>query len=121
MTAILDTAISTETPTWQDVCAFDDLLPDRGACALVDGHQVALFRVSPTDDLFALSNHDPFSGANVMSRGIVGSRGDVVKVASPMYKQSFDLRTGVCLDDPTVSLPVYVVRAREGRVEVAVR
>ncbi len=116
MTAILDTA----TLTWQDVCAFDDLVPDRGACALVDGRQVALFRVSPTDELFALSNHDPFSGANVISRGIVGSKGDVPKVASPMYKQSFDLRTGTCLDDPAVSLPVHLIRERDGRVEVAI-
>lgn len=116
MTAILDTA----TLTWQDVCAFDDLVPDRGACALVDGRQVALFRVSPTDDLFALSNHDPFSGANVISRGIVGSKGDVAKVSSPMYKQSFDLRTGACLDDPAVSLPVHLIRERDGRVEVAI-
>jgi nitrite reductase (NADH) small subunit len=115
MTAVLGTG----TLTWQDVCAFDDLVPDRGACALVDGRQVALFRVAPTDELFALSNHDPFSGANVISRGIVGSKGDVAKVASPMYKQSFDLRTGVCLDDSTVKLAVHLVRERDGRVEVA--
>lgn len=115
MTAILDTG----TLTWQDVCAYDELVPDRGVCALVSGQQVAVFRVSPTDELFALSNHDPFSGANVMSRGIVGSRGDVAKVASPMYKQSFDLRTGACLDDPAVILAVHLVRENEGRVEVA--
>lgn len=115
MTATLDTG----TLTWQDVCAYDDLVPDRGTAALVGGRQVALFRVSPDDELFALSNHDPFSGANVMSRGIVGSRGDVPKVASPMYKHNFDLRTGTCLDDPAVSLTVYLVRERDGRVEVA--
>lgn len=115
MTAILDTG----TLTWQDVCAYADLVPDRGVCALVDGQQVAVFRVSPTDDLFAVSNHDPFSGANVISRGIVGSRGEVPKVASPMFKQSFDLRTGACLDNPDVSLPVHLVRQRDGRVEVA--
>lgn len=115
MTTILDTA----TLTWQDVCAYEELVPDRGVCALVDGQQVAVFRVSPTDELFALSNHDPFSGANVMSRGIVGSRGDTAKVASPMYKQSFDLRTGACLDDPAVTLPVHLVRENQGRVEVA--
>lgn len=115
MTAILGTG----TLTWRDVCAYDDLIPDRGVCALVEGRQVALFRISPTDELFALSNHDPFSGANVMSRGIVGSRGGVPKVASPMFKQNFNLRTGQCLDDPAVALPVHLVREREGRVEVA--
>lgn len=113
--------VETTTLTWQDVCPSDELPADRGVCALVDGVQIALFRVSPTGELFALSNHDPFSGANVLSRGIVGSRGDVPKVASPMYKQSFDLRTGDCLDDPAVSVPVHPVRERGGRIEVALR
>jgi NAD(P)H-dependent nitrite reductase small subunit len=78
---------------WTDVCAFDDLQPGRGACALVDEFQVALFRLAD-DSLYALSNYDPFSDAYVISRGLVGSKGDTPKVASPVYKQSFDLRTG---------------------------
>ena len=105
---------------WTDVCAADDLMPDRGVCALVEGRQVAIFKVSTLGRLYGIGNHDPFSGANVISRGIVGTRGDVPKVASPMYKQNFDLRTGRCLDDPSVSLPVYEVRERSGRIEVAV-
>ena len=104
---------------WVDVCALADLVPDRGACVLVDGRQVALFLTSQDGALHALSNFDPFSGAYVLSRGIVGSRGDVPKVASPMYKQSFDLRTGECLDDPSVSVDVFVVRGVDGRVEIA--
>ena len=105
--------------TWTDVCAFDDLLPGRGACALVGDLQVALFRLSD-DALYALSNYDPFSEAYVMSRGLVGSKGDTPKVASPVYKQAFDLRTGVCLDDPSVVLATYAVRVLDGRVEVGV-
>ena len=112
-------SVRVAAPVWTDVCAFDDLLPDRGVCALVDGEQVAIFRVSPHGDLYALSNYDPFSDAYVLSRGIVGSKGDVPKVASPVYKQAFDLRTGVCLDKPDVSVPVWSVRRRGGRVEVA--
>lgn len=118
MTATLEPT-SVATGAWVGVCPTTDLVDDRGVCALVDGRQVAIFRTSP-GELFAVDNADPFSGANVMSRGIVGSRGGVPKVASPMYKQSFDLRTGLCLDDPSVSLPVYPVRERAGRIEVAV-
>ncbi len=117
MTAVLEPTV--ETRSWADVCAFDELLPDRGVCALVGGEQVAVFRVAPDDALYALSNHDPFSRANVLSRGIVGSRGDVLKVASPMYKQSFDLRSGQCLDDPAVTIPVYGARVLDGRVQVS--
>jgi nitrite reductase (NADH) small subunit len=105
--------------TWTDVCAFADLLPDRGVCALVGSLQVAVFRVSPDDALYAISNFDPFSGAFVLSRGIVGSKGDVPKVASPMYKQNFDLRTGRCLDDPSVSVRTFGTRLVDGRVQVA--
>ena len=103
---------------WIDVCAEHDLIPDRGACVLVDGRQVALFRTRE-GAVHALSNFDPFSGTYVLSRGIVGSRGDVPKVASPMYKQSFDLRTGECLDDPSVRIDVFDVRCIDGRVEIA--
>ena len=99
------------------VCAVDALLPERGVAALLGDVQIALFRTHD-GEVFAIGNQDPFSGANVMSRGIVGSRGDVPTVASPMFKQVFDLRTGVCLDDPEVSLPVYPVEIVDGQVVV---
>jgi nitrite reductase (NADH) small subunit len=100
-----------------NVCAFEKLLPERGVAALLGDAQIALFRTHD-DQVFALGNQDPYSGANVMSRGIVGSRGDVPTVASPMFKQVFDLRTGVCLDDPSVVLPVYPVTVLDGQVVV---
>lgn len=106
--------------SWVDVCPIEDLLVDRGVCALAHGQQIAIFRVSPSDELYAVSNFDPIGKAFVMSRGIVGSRGDVPKVASPLYKQSFDLRTGECLEDPTVRLPTYSVELVDGVVRVAV-
>lgn len=107
-----------EQRTWVDVCAVDELSPDRGACALVGSFQVALFRTSPADELYAVSNYDPFSKAFVLSRGIVGSKGSTPKVASPVFKQSFDLRTGQCLDDPAVSIKTFPVRVDCGRVLV---
>jgi nitrite reductase (NADH) small subunit len=82
---------------WTAVCRLDDLAPERGAAALVAGEQVALFRLVD-GTVHAVQQRDPYSGAHVLSRGIVGSRGDVPTVASPMYKQVFDLRTGRCLD-----------------------
>ena len=99
------------------VCEYDALLPERGVAALLGEVQIALFRTHD-GEVFALGNQDPFSGANVMSRGIVGSRGDVPTVASPMFKQVFSLRTGECLDDPEVSLPVYPVEVVDGQVVV---
>lgn len=85
------------TGTTVRVCRLDDLVLDRGVAALVGGEQVALFRVSDREVL-AVQQLDPMCGAHVMSRGIVGSRGEVLTVASPMHKQVFDLHTGRCLD-----------------------
>jgi nitrite reductase (NADH) small subunit len=87
-------------------------------CCLVGREQVAVFRLGDTSQLYALSNFDPFSRANVLSRGIVGDRGGRAKVASPIFKQSFALDTGECLDDPSVKLPTYEVRVHDGNVEV---
>jgi len=101
---------------WVDVCALDDILPDTGVCVLVGEKQIAIIRVG--GELYALDNFDPFSRAFVLSRGIVGDRAGTPKIASPIYKQSFDLRTGQCLDDPAVRVPVYPVRVRAERVEI---
>jgi nitrite reductase (NADH) small subunit len=105
---------------WYDICSYADLTPERGACAMVDGVQVALFRTFE-GELFATANLDPFSGAQVISRGILGTRGGAPTVASPMYKQVFDLRTGTCLDEPGVALPTFAIRRIPAgdRVEVA--
>jgi len=109
-------ALRAEPGPFEDVCALEDILPGTGVCALVAGRQVAIFRT--TTALYALSNFDPFSKAFVLSRGIVGDRGGVPKIASPIYKQSFDLRTGCCLDDPSVRVPTHEVRVERGRVLV---
>ena len=91
-------AAATRTDSlWELVCRLNDLPVERGAAALVGGEQVALFRTHD-DRVHAVQQYDPYCGAHVMSRGIVGSRGDAPTVASPMYKQVFDLRTGDCLD-----------------------
>jgi nitrite reductase (NADH) small subunit len=100
--------------------ALDRLVPERGAAVLVGGEQVALFRVveDGVDHVYAVSHHDPFSGANVMARGIVGSSGNRVTVASPMYKQVFDLASGACLSEPEVRLQVWRTRVTDGVVYV---
>ena len=106
------------TAVWTPVCALTDLIPNRGAAALLaDGQQVAIFRTS-ADEVYALSNMDPFSGAAVLSRGLVGDLCGRPVVASPMHKQHFDLRTGACVDDPTVTVTVFGIRVEDGTILV---
>ncbi|MFJ8017628.1 nitrite reductase large subunit NirB [Streptomyces sp. NPDC096339] len=89
--------------------AAQSLEPGRGRTAvLADGTEAAVFK-DRAGEVYAVGNRDPFSGADVIANGIMGSLGGVPVVASPMHKQVFDLRTGVCLDDPEVSLPVHAL------------
>ncbi|WP_100448324.1 nitrite reductase small subunit NirD [Glycomyces xiaoerkulensis] len=102
----------------ESICAFDRLVPGRGAAALLaDGTQVAVFRLAD-GGLYAVSNRDPFTGAYVMSRGIVGDRSGEPTVASPLHKQVFSLKTGQCLDDGDQSLEAFAVEVVGGEVRV---
>lgn len=109
--------MSTVAVSLTPVCAVEAIPLEGGVAALVDGRAVAVFRTHD-GTVFALSNVDPFSGASVLSRGIVGSRGTAPVVSSPMYKQAFDLRTGACLDDDGVHVPSYEVAVVDGVVHV---
>ena len=104
---------------WTTVCHVDDLSDNIGVCASVNDKQVAIFKLSNDETLYAIDNHDPFSGANVISRGLVGCLQERTVVASPIYKQHFELATGQCLEDDSVTIPTYDVRITEGNVEVA--
>ena len=104
---------------WLSLCSLSRLTPDRGAAALVGDRQVALFLLA-TGEVFAVDHRDPFSGTNVLARGLVGDHLGVPTVASPVYKQRFDLRTGECLDDPEVELDTWPVRVVDGVVEIGV-
>lgn len=129
---------------WERACLLTDLFPERGAAALFGDVQVALFRLPDLSagsgrrpsagfvadgdgtQVYAVQNLDPFSGAHVMSRGIVGTRAGVPTVAAPVYKQVFSLVTGECLaaadktpkGDLSPNLLTYPVEIRDGVVHV---
>ncbi|QBI54294.1 nitrite reductase small subunit NirD [Streptomonospora litoralis] len=127
----MSTPTPTPTPTlplpaspdrlWVAACDSDRLTRERGVAVLLpDGSQAAVFRTHD-DVLYAVGNIDPFSGAAVISRGIVGDRAGEPTVASPMLKQVFSLRSGRCLDEPDTGLATYAVRLREGVIDVSTR
>lgn len=109
-----------KTRTWISVCAADDIVPCTGVCALVESRHVAVFRLGD-DRFFAIDNIDPKSGASVLSRGLIGSVGERVVVASPLYKNHFDLATGECLELPEHSVTAHAVRVEDGHVLVALK
>jgi nitrite reductase (NADH) small subunit len=95
---------------WQLVCTVDELVPNAGVCALVNGEQVAIFYLpQERRRLYAIGNRDPIGRANVLYRGLVADIGGELTVASPLYKQHFSLASGVCLERPELRVPVYAI------------
>ncbi|AXK88102.1 nitrite reductase small subunit NirD [Nocardia farcinica] len=120
MTVIDTPSISPATATgWTQACRLDFLIPGRGVAVLLRGGRQAALFLLPDGTLYAVGNIDPFGRAAVMSRGIVGDRGGVPVVASPLLKQAFSLLDGHCLDDESAALPVYAVRVDDGIVSVS--
>jgi nitrite reductase (NADH) small subunit len=108
---------------WMTVCSIDQIVPYSGVTALIQDQQVAIFRLpgDEGDQVYAISNYDPFSKAFVLSRGIVGDRGGEYKIASPIYKHTFSLITGQCFDDPSIKLSTWAARIVDGHVQVQPR
>ncbi len=106
---------------WTDICNINDILPNMGRCALFQGEQVAIFRIQEhtAEKFYAIHNLCPFSKANIISRGIIGSMANQTVVASPLYKQHFDLNTGMCIEDSEVVIKTYEVRIENGKVQLA--
>ena len=118
MNATVNTPVEAD---WVAVCEDSDLIPNVGICAKVNNKQIAIFLLKNSDgseSLHAIDNHDPKSNANVLSRGIVGDLKGHKVVASPIYKNHFNLETGECLEEG-YSIPVYAVREQDGKIEIA--
>lgn len=117
-----DTDSNTDTvdTTYVMVCRVTDIEVEGGVAALVRGEAIAVFR---THDgaVYAVSNYDPLARASVLARGLVGTRGEIPFVASPMHKQAYDLRNGQCLDDAEVRIPAYDVKLDQDLVLIGGR
>ncbi|MDP5228257.1 MULTISPECIES: nitrite reductase small subunit NirD [Arthrobacter] len=104
--------------SWHSVCRVQDLEPDWGEAALVEGRQVALFLLS-SGAVYAVEQRDPVTGAHVMARGIVGSRAGQATIASPLHKQVYRLSDGACLDGAGSSLAAFPTRVVGDEIQVA--
>ncbi len=110
---------------WLTVCNVADLQPHSGVCALIEKTHIAIFWMPGLNEadkmdtqIYATGNFDPIGKANVLSRGLIGDINDQPVVASPLYKQHFNLQTGVCLEDESVKIPVYAIRVENDNVQI---
>ncbi len=105
------------TSLWNAVCQIEDIPPQAGIGARLGSQPIALFRLD--DKVYALDDLEPETGANVLSRGLLGDSGGDALVISPLYKQRFRLRDGQSLDNPALSQRCWPVKVEQGQVWVA--
>ncbi|ELY3468599.1 nitrite reductase small subunit NirD [Cronobacter universalis] len=103
---------------WNTICSLAEIIPATGVCALVGENQVAIFRPRANDEVYAISNIDPFFEASVLSRGIIAEHQGELWVASPLKKQRFRLRDGLCMEDESRSVAHFEARVKDGQVQV---
>lgn len=104
---------------WVEICDINEIPANAGMAARLTHQQIALFHLPDhPQQVFALSNHEPNSDANVLARGLVGDVQGEPVVISPLYKQRFRLRDGRSVDDEQSALGVWPVKVEAGRVWV---
>lgn len=104
---------------WYTACAIADLVEGSGVCALINGQQVAIFYLPKEEQkVFAIDNYDPIGKANVLSRGIVGDVQKNLVVASPLYKEHFNLLNGRCLEKPEYRVRVWPTQIVGDQIQV---
>lgn len=111
---------------WLAVGQASDLVAFSGIGAAIPQQEgslsVAIFWLpGEATELYALSNYCPFSGVHILARGIVGDLGGEPVVASPLHKEHFSLRTGICIEDPAMQVAVWPVRLRGDILEVGMQ
>jgi len=112
-----------KSDNWTNICKLQDIAPNTGVCAKFEDQQVALFHIQSKNlqehsQIRAISNYDPYSKANVLSRGLITEHDKRYYVASPLLKQQFCLETGNTNQDDDISVPVYRSRVNNGVIQL---
>jgi nitrite reductase (NADH) large subunit len=103
-------AANAHARAWVRVAAEKDLPTDGGIAVRYGKAQIALFRIGSKNEIYATQNMCPHKQQMVLARGIVGDAAGTPKVACPMHKRTFDLRTGSCFSDDTLKIDTFPVR-----------
>lgn len=112
--------IDTQQMTWHVACRVDDIPEDGGACALIDGKQIAIYNFTRRGEWYATDNECPHRQQMALGRGMIGTQNGEPKVACPFHKRTFSLQTGQCLGDNAYQINTYPIRVEHNLVYVAV-
>jgi nitrite reductase (NADH) small subunit len=118
----MTTDISTQKiSSWVLACPTSDIPEDGGACALINGEQIAIYNFTRRGEWFATQNLCPHKQQMALSRGMIGTAGGEPKVACPFHKKTFSLNTGECLSGDPYQIRTYPVKVEKGMVYIGIQ
>lgn len=107
-----------ETLTWHVACRVSDIPEDGGACALIEGRQIAIFHFTRRAEWYATDNECPHRQQMALARGMIGSQAGEPKVACPFHKKTFSLETGKCLSGEEYHIRTYPIKVENEYVYI---
>jgi NAD(P)H-dependent nitrite reductase small subunit len=96
----------------------DDFPIDGGATITYGKSQVAVFNFASRGEWYATQNMCPHKRAFVLSRGIIGTAGDKPKIACPLHKKTFSLKSGESLQGEEYQIKTFRAKVEGGKVYV---
>jgi nitrite reductase (NADH) small subunit len=103
-----------EIKTWFKAAPVDEVPKNGGVCVKIDNMQIALFNFTSRREWFACQNLCPHKMQMALSRGMIGDKQGIPKVACPFHKKTFSLQTGENLDGDNYSIKTFPVKVEDG-------
>ncbi|MEM7381537.1 MAG: nitrite reductase small subunit NirD [Bacteroidota bacterium] len=107
-----------EVKVWYKAAAVEKFPKNGGACILYKGKQIAVFNFSRQGSWYACQNLCPHKMEMVLSRGMIGQDGEHPKVACPLHKSTFSLKTGENLNGNLNAITTYPVKIEDNFVYI---
>jgi nitrite reductase (NADH) large subunit len=111
-------AVDESEGAWVRVASVADVPRDAGITIEHNGLRIAVFNFATRGEWWASQATCPHRKDDVLGRGLLGSEGDVPKVACPFHKKTFSLASGTGLSDPRYCIRIYPVEIRGDAVMV---
>ena len=107
-----------EVSVWFRAAPVDRFPKNGGACIKYGDRQIAVFNFTREGNWYACQNLCPHKMEMVLSRGMIGEENLEPKVACPLHKNTFSLKTGKHLNGELPTLATYPVKVEDGFVYI---
>ena len=103
---------------WFKAASVNDFPKDGGACVKYKNKQIAVFNFERINKWYACQNICPHKMEMVLSRGMIGDKNGIPKVACPLHKKTFSLEDGSNLNGDDFKIAIYPVKIENENVYI---